>query len=122
MSERRSKTSREFVTSFSLLIFKMKKQNKEFNLKEAREGLRYILMDKTGAGFGLDEEITKSILHLVRTSDKEFIKRLKKEFAFISVNLREDKTINEIIDKLAGEKLKWKKHQKKLRRELKKFI
>ena len=49
----------------------------KFNLKEAREGLRYILMDKTGAGFGLDEEITKSILHLVRTSDKEFIKRLK---------------------------------------------
>jgi len=107
MSERRSKTSREFVTSFSLLIFKMKKQNKEFNLKEAREGLRYILMNKTGAGFGLDEETTEAILHLVRTSDKEFIKRLKMKLD----KIKDDEgyidcmIIWNEIDKLAGDKL-----------------
>jgi len=91
----------------------MKKQNKEFNLKEAREGLRYILMDKTIAGFGLDEDTTKAILHLVKTSDKEFIKRLKEWCNQTPKHSRKKdcphcKTLYQIeeqIDKLAGSDL-----------------
>ena len=74
----------------------------KFNLKEAREGLKYILLDKTSAGFGLDEETTNSILNLVKTSDKEFIKRLKngpRKDTILTID-----SLNKFIDELSGKK------------------
>jgi len=72
----------------------------KFNLKEAREGLKYILMDKSFTGFGLDEDVVKSIIHLVKTSDKEFINRLRIEI----INGISNEEKFKIINKLAGEK------------------
>jgi len=76
---------------------------KEFNLKKAREGLKYILIDTTNIGFSLDEETAKAILHLVKTSDKEFIKRLKE--ARLNCYECGESMPDEVIDKIAGENL-----------------
>jgi len=67
----------------------MKKQNKEFNLSEE------ILESELE---GCDTILTRDV--------KEFIKRLKEEKRGFLYSLKQDNKIDEIIDNLAGDKLK----------------
>ena len=67
----------------------MKKQNKEFDLSE--EILKCVFE-------GCDTILTRDV--------KEFIKRLKEEKRGFLYSLKQDNKIDEIIDNLAGDKLK----------------
>lgn len=79
----------------------------EFCLSEAREGLKHILVDKTSAGFNLDEETTRAILHLIKTSDKIFIKKIKEIYNYLYHRNDEipPEMFNDFINRLAGDKL-----------------
>lgn len=79
------------------------KKDEEFNLKDAREALfRILTMDKSNACFGIEEDIAKSILNMVKTSDKEFIRLLKEIIMTSCENKADGLLLIQKIEKLTG--------------------
>jgi len=85
---------------------------KEFNLSEKRKELFYVIENLEYAEFNdVDSRIDKigHIKTLIKSQDKEFIKRLKEEIKSKIEKDMEEEVINDndfyfpIIDKLAGD-------------------
>ena len=72
----------------------------EFNLSEKREGLKELLYDFKK---GYDNITLNDVLLVIENQDKEFMRLLMKEILCWDMN--EKIKQNEIIDKLAGDKL-----------------